>query len=87
MSGSVGKWVSVRTDAGYHLRLVGANGEVVLTSEKYDDPRSVQEAVNLVYRTVQQQEFAVTEIEQVDERTPDEVPVDEVVDDGDGTGS
>lgn len=49
---SAGKWQCVRTDAGYHLRLVGANGEIVLASETYTDKRSIQEAIDVVVSTV-----------------------------------
>lgn len=65
-----GTWQSVRTAAGWHLRLVGANGEPVLTTEVYTDPRQVEETLNLIRRSSQQLEFdaASTVLEPVDER-------------------
>lgn len=45
------RWVPVRTDAGYHLRLVGANGEIMLNSEVYT---SGLEAVTNVIRVLQE---------------------------------
>lgn len=46
-----GTWQRVRTESGWHLRLIGANGEPVLTSEVYTDPRTVTNALILIYRT------------------------------------
>lgn len=64
----VGRWQMVVTDAGQHLRLVGGNGEIVLTQEVVEDPRTVLEALELVRRTPN-----VT-VETVDERTRQEPP-------------
>lgn len=47
-----GKWERVRTDAGWHLRLKGANGETVVTSEVYNDASTVTEAMHIVMRAV-----------------------------------
>jgi uncharacterized protein YegP (UPF0339 family) len=44
-------WRPVQTDTGYHIQLVGGNGEVVLTSEVYSDPRSCTDAVLLASDT------------------------------------
>lgn len=46
-----GDWFPVQTDNGWHLRLVGANGEPVLTSEVYTDKRQVDGAIALVAKT------------------------------------
>lgn len=45
------RWQHVETPAGHHLRLVGGNGEIVLTSEVYTDPRQVDAALRLVRKT------------------------------------
>lgn len=44
-------WQPVQTDAGWHVRLVGANGETVLTSEVYQDPRQCADAIVLASST------------------------------------
>jgi uncharacterized protein YegP (UPF0339 family) len=46
-----GKWRGIRTTAGVHLQLKGANGEPVLTSEVYENDESLQVALDLVGRT------------------------------------
>lgn len=53
-----GTWERVRTNAGYHARLVGANGETVLTSEVYPDPDTATEAIALAARTGRATVFA-----------------------------
>lgn len=60
---SAGRWVPVRTDAGYHLRLVGANGEIVLNSEVYTEERQIDNTMRILRETM-----PVTEA-LVDERT------------------
>lgn len=52
MSIRPGTWERVHTDAGWHLRLVGANGEPVMTSEVYEDRDSCDEALEIVRRSV-----------------------------------
>ena len=47
-----GIWQRVHTDAGWHLRLIGANGEPVLTSEKYPEKRTATEALSVVLNSV-----------------------------------
>ena len=47
-----GTWERVHTDAGWHLRLKGANGEPVLTSEVYIDPRSCENALEVAIRAI-----------------------------------
>lgn len=47
----IGTWEHVITDAGHHLRLKGGNGEIVLYSEVYVDPRSIENALSLVHST------------------------------------
>lgn len=66
-----GKWERVRTDAGWHLRLKGANGEIVVTSETYNDARQVAEALGLIVRTASSVMFSTEGpgITDVDERT------------------
>jgi uncharacterized protein YegP (UPF0339 family) len=53
----------VRTDSGWHCRLVGANGEVVMSSEVY----TRRAAAQAVYRLCR---GAITRPEYIDERTP-----------------
>lgn len=45
------RWVPVRTDVGYHLRLIGANGEIMLNSEVYS---SGLEGITNVIRVLQE---------------------------------
>lgn len=59
-----GKWVVVRTDAGSHLVLKGANGEIVLTSEVYESDYHIPTVLDLVHFTP----ALVSEHE--DQRTP-----------------
>lgn len=68
-------WQRVRTDAGWHLRLVGGNGEPVLTSEVYTDQRTVEEALRVVTQALTITDHAVTATAWlVDERTTPRVP-------------
>ena len=60
-----GKWQRVHTEAGWHLRLVGANGEPVLTTEVYVDREACDEALELVRITMNSSDHA--EIQDVDE--------------------
>lgn len=41
-------WEVVRTDAGFHVRFVAANGEPVLSSEVYPRKETAEEAIDLV---------------------------------------
>lgn len=47
-----GTWQRVRTDAGWHARLVGANGEIVFTSEVYTDPDTAENALAVALRSL-----------------------------------
>lgn len=69
--GRPGRFVVVRTDAGFHVRLVGANGEPVLTSEAYTDVQTAVDAIGVVCAAVDALRAHVNTIEEVDERTPD----------------
>lgn len=53
----------VRTDAGWHCRLVGVNGEVVMSSEVYERRASAQVVYALCRGAINRPEY-------VDERTP-----------------
>lgn len=64
-----GKFVVVTTDAGLHVRLVGANGEPVMTSEPYTDVRTAVDAIGVVCAAVDGLRAHVNSIEEVDERT------------------
>lgn len=44
-----GTWQRVRTNAGWHLRLVAANGEAVVDGEVLEDAASVTVALTAVY--------------------------------------
>ena len=46
-----GRWETVQTDAGWHLRLVGANGEIVLSSEVYTRKEAADAALELARRS------------------------------------
>lgn len=59
-----GKWIVVRTDAGSHVVLKGANGEIVLTSEVYESEYHIPNVLDLVRHT----EALISEHE--DQRTP-----------------
>lgn len=61
------RWQHVITDAGHHLRLTGANGETVLTSEVYTDPRQVGAALAVTRRAASL--WSVNSPDLVDERT------------------
>ena len=47
MSARSPHWVTVRTDSGWHVRLIGGNGEPILTSEPYTDRRSADRAITI----------------------------------------
>lgn len=61
------RWEHVITDAGHHLRLVGANNEIVLTSEVYQDADEVTNALQLVRKVTNT--FYAHQPRMVDERT------------------
>ena len=44
------QWQIVRTARGYHVRLVGANGEPVIWSEPYTDQATAEEAIRITRR-------------------------------------
>ena len=67
------EWQKVHTDSGWHLRLVGANHEIVLVSEVYEDPDSADEALAIAanslhdeYRSVADFKNFATEVDQRD---------------------
>jgi uncharacterized protein YegP (UPF0339 family) len=66
------RWERVRTDAGWHLRLRAANGEVIMTSEVYVRGDTADEALRLVLEstTGQPSTYVLANLETVDERTP-----------------
>lgn len=80
---SPGTWQAVHTDAGYHLRLRGANGEDVVWDENHPDKRDVDNALQVVIASVTGREIfgikivdgvfhlgdTVVRLEQVDERS------------------
>lgn len=45
------QWKKVKTDAGWHVRLVGANGEIVLSSEVYTREDTADEALEIAERS------------------------------------
>lgn len=64
-----GRFQVVRTDAGFHVRLVGANGEPVLTSEPYTELATAVDAIGITADAVDALREHVDSIEEVDERT------------------
>lgn len=62
---------TVRTDAGWHARFKGANGEIVWTTEVYNDVRDAENAVDLIVgRSVTMiTGTGITECSEIDERT------------------
>jgi uncharacterized protein YegP (UPF0339 family) len=46
------KWEVVRTDAGWHLRMKAGNGEIILSTETYNERRDAVHALNLVTASV-----------------------------------
>lgn len=50
--GRPARWERVHSEAGYRLRLKGANGETVVWSEHYADPRDVEHALALVQHAI-----------------------------------
>jgi uncharacterized protein YegP (UPF0339 family) len=58
-----GQWQVVQTDAGWHLRLVAANGENILASEVYTRRETAEQAFGIVLNS------SVSELRQIDERT------------------
>lgn len=38
----------ITTEAGYHVRLVGGNGEIVMTSEVYEHRRDAERCIEIV---------------------------------------
>lgn len=68
MSGP-GRFQVVTTDAGLHVRLVGGNGEPVVTSEVHPDVRTAVDAIGVVCEAVDALRAHVNSIEEVDERT------------------
>lgn len=67
MSTAPGHFVIVTTDAGPHLRVVGANGEIILTSEPYADVRAAERAIVLVGQAYRSLRRGGSEIVRVDE--------------------
>lgn len=62
------RWQHVITDAGHHLRLTGANGEPILTSEVYVDGAGVADALVLARRATST--WSGQQPDLVDQRTP-----------------
>lgn len=47
-----GRFERVRTEHGWHGRIVGGNDEIVWTTEKYPDKRQVAEALDVFVATL-----------------------------------
>lgn len=52
------KWQKVKTEAGWHVRLVGANGEIVFSSEVYTREETADDALALAEQSFQEGEDA-----------------------------
>lgn len=63
-----GRFQIVETEAGFHVRLVGANGEPVVTSEPYTAMATAVDAIGVVCVAVDALRAHVNAIEEVDER-------------------
>lgn len=46
-----GHFEKVATDAGWHVRITGANGEPVFSSEVYTEEKTADEAIRFVARS------------------------------------
>lgn len=46
-----GHYEKALTDAGWHVRIMGANGEPVFTSEPYTEEQAADEAIKFAQRT------------------------------------
>jgi uncharacterized protein YegP (UPF0339 family) len=57
-----GQWQSVHTDEGWHLRLVAANGEIVLTSKVFTRKEAVLESFGITLNS------SVMALRDIDER-------------------
>lgn len=60
-----GHWERVHTPAGWHLRLVGANGEIVLSSEVYADKRSCLDALMMVVASLDTVNLGLEDVEEL----------------------
>lgn len=61
------RWQRVRTNAGYHLRLVGANNEIVLSGEPLNNRDDVLKALAVAHRASESVAFAVEPVDVLDE--------------------
>lgn len=57
-------WERVHTPAGWHLRLKGANGEIVLTSETYTEKRTCNEALMVAVATLDTVNLGLEDVEE-----------------------
>lgn len=62
------KFVIVRTNAGWHTRLIGGNAQKVLTSEPYTRKRAAYRAIEIAREAFHDAGVTVYEVEEVDER-------------------
>lgn len=70
-----GRWQVVETDAGWHLRLIAANGEPIVWSETHPDEDAAWNALAVVTRSTSPIVFSgagdsiAAYVQKVDERT------------------
>jgi hypothetical protein len=64
-----GRFQVVTTDAGFHVRVVGAQGEPVVAGEVLTDVRTAVDAIGVVCEAVDALRAHINSIEEVDERT------------------
>lgn len=58
------RWELVETAAGFHVRFIASNGEIVLTSEVYTRAEAAEDAISLV--STQALGSAVTYVNEVE---------------------
>lgn len=65
---SRGRFEIVRTDAGFHVRTIGGNGETLQTSEVLEDRESAEKNIDAVIRVVRDTGVKGVEVHHVDAR-------------------
>lgn len=66
-----GRFEIVRTDAGWHVRIVGANGEPLAVSEVLESRQAAEENVDAVIGVVRSAGVRGVEVRHIDARGKD----------------
>lgn len=69
---SAGRFEVVRTNAGHHVRVIGANGEPLLTSEVLTSQANAVANIDAVIEIVKSAPTQGLAVHMLDERTPEE---------------